>query len=164
MASVIFTGKGRFTGTKTVYFTISAPHTHTWTDFVIAPATEDSEGVMGHRCTGCGYTTYSAIARIVYPTDRPSVKISKPKAAKKKMTVRWKKVSKKNRKKIDGIEIQVSGPGYYQTFTAGKGKTSKKISGLARKQKYSVRIRAYKYIGGVKHVSKWSGWKTAKIK
>ena len=142
----------------------SAPHVHTWTSFVAKEPTEDAEGSMGHRCTGCGDTYYTSIARIVYPTDLPSVKISKPAAAKGKMTVKWKKVSKKNKKKIGGIEIQVSGPGYYQTFTAGKGKASKRISGLARKQKYSVRIRAYNYIGGIKHVSTWSKWKTAKTK
>lgn len=164
-ASVVITGKGSFTGGKTVHFTIKEPpHEHSYKSFVAKEPTEDAEGSMGHRCTGCGDTYYTSIARIVYPTDLPSVKISKPAAAKKKMTVKWKKVSKKNKKKIGGIEIQVSGPGYYQTFTAGKGKASKKIGGLVSKQKYSVRIRAYNYIDGVKHVSPWSNWKTAKIK
>ena len=79
--------------------------------------------------------------------DLPAAKISKPKAAKKKLTVKWKKVSKKNLKKISGIQIQVAtDPGFtniVKTATAGKKKTSKKIGGLQPKTKYYVRIRAY---------------------
>ena len=105
-----------------------------------------------------------AIASIHLPTDLPTVKISKPKKAKGKITAKWKKVSKKNQKKIGGIEIQVRGPGVSRTLTAGKKSKSKKIGGLARKTTYSVRVRAYSYIGGVKHVSAWSGWKSAKTK
>ena len=95
--------------------------------------------------------------------DLPAVKISKPKAAKKKVTVKWKKVSKKNQKKIQGIEIRVMGPDYNKTFTAGKKKTSKKIKGLRSKTKYTVSVRAYKWVGGVKHVSAWKS-KTVKVK
>ena len=40
--------------------------------------------------------------------DLPSVKISKPKAAKKAVTVKWKKVTKKNLKKIQGVEIEIA--------------------------------------------------------
>lgn len=95
--------------------------------------------------------------------DLPAVKIAKPKAAKKKATVKWKKVSKKNQKKIQGIEIRVVGPGCNKTFTAGKKKTSKKVGGLVSKQKYTVSVRAYKWVGKVKHVSAWKS-KTVKIK
>ena len=96
--------------------------------------------------------------------DLPAVKISKPAKGKKAVTVKWKKVSKKNKKKIAGIEVQITGPGVDQVVTAGKKKTSKKIKGLLPKQKYICRVRAYNYIGGVKHVSAWSKWKTAKTK
>ena len=95
--------------------------------------------------------------------DLPAVKIAKPKAAKKKVTVKWKKVSKKNLKKIQGIEIHVVGPGVDKTVTAGKKKTSKKVGGLQSKQKYTVQVRAYAWIGGVKHVSAWKS-KSVKIK
>ena len=93
--------------------------------------------------------------------DLPAVKISKPKAAKKKVTVKWKKVNKKNLKKIQGIEIRVAGPGVDKVVTAGKKKTSKKVGGLQSKQKYTVQVRAYAWIGGVKHVS---AWKTKSVK
>ena len=107
---------------------------------------------------GQGGAVTPAVQEIV---DLPAVKISKPKAAKKKVTVKWKKVSKKNQKKIQGIEIRVMGPDYNKTFTAGKKKTSKKINGLRSKTKYTVSVRAYKWVGGVKHVS---AWKSKKVK
>ncbi|MBQ6314185.1 MAG: fibronectin type III domain-containing protein [Mogibacterium sp.] len=96
--------------------------------------------------------------------DLPTVKISKPKAAKKKVTVKWKKVSKKN-KKIQGIEIQVAAdPDFTQivkSTTASKKKTSKVVKGLKSKTTYYVRVRAYKNAADGKHVSVW---KTKKIK
>ncbi|MBQ6314343.1 MAG: hypothetical protein IJI11_01925 [Mogibacterium sp.] len=95
--------------------------------------------------------------------DLPTVKISKPKAAKKAVTVKWKKVNKKNLKKIGGIEIQVeSDPDFtniVKTATVGKKKTSKKIKGLTSKQTYWVRIRAYNNAADGKHVSAWKSKK-----
>ncbi len=97
-------------------------------------------------------------------TDLPAVKISKPAAAKKKITVKWKKVSKKNLKKISGIQIQVAtDPGFtniVKATTAGKKKTSKVIKGLQPKTKYYVRIRAY---APGDHYSVWKT-KSAKVK
>ena len=95
--------------------------------------------------------------------DLPAVKISKPKAAKKAVTVKWKKVSKKNLKKIGGIEIQVAtDPDFtniVKSTTAGKKKASKKIKGLTSKQTYWVRIRAYNNAADGKHVSAWKSKK-----
>ncbi len=99
--------------------------------------------------------------------DLAAVKISKPKAGKGSMTVKWKKVSKKNRKKIQGIEIQVSTDSTFSNIvkstTAGKKKTSKKIKGLSKKTKYWVRIRAYRNDTNGKHVSAWK-YKSIKVK
>ena len=95
--------------------------------------------------------------------DLPAVKISKPKAAKKAVTVKWKKVSKKNLKKIGGIEIQVATDSDFtnivKSTTAGKKKASKKIKGLTSKQIYWVRIRAYNNAADGKHVSAWKSKK-----
>ena len=106
-------------------------------------------------------TAPAAPAEIV---DLPTVKISKPKAARKKITVKWKKVSKKNLKKISGIQIQVAtDPGFtniVKTATAGKKKTSKTIKGLSSRTKYYVRIRAY---AAGSHVSAWKS-KSIKLK
>ena len=99
--------------------------------------------------------------------DLPAVKMSKPAPAKKSVNVKWKKVSKKNLKKIQGIEIQIAtDPGFtniVKTATAGKKKISKTIKGLTSKQSYYVRIRAYKNAADGKHVSTWK-MKKVKIK
>ena len=131
----------------------------------IAP-TEHAAGVRTYTCTRCGATRTEGILAIVYPTDLPTVKISKPKAGKKKVTVKWKKVSKKNQKKIQGIEIQVATDAAFnniiRTAYAGKRKTSKSITGLQSKATYYVRIRAYNDAGG-RHVSVWKS-KGVKVK
>lgn len=97
--------------------------------------------------------------------DLPVVKITKPKAKKKKAVVRWKKVSKKNKKKIQGIQIQVATDAGFKNIvkstTAKKTKKSKTIKGLKSKTRYWVRIRAYKNVGNVRHVS---AWKVKKVK
>lgn len=90
----------------------------------------------------------------------PAVKITTPKAAKKAATVKWKKVSKANQKKIASIQIQYSTDKTFKkgvkTVTAKKTATSKKT--------YYIRIRAYKKSGGNVHVSKWSAIKKVKVK
>ena len=100
--------------------------------------------------------------------DLPAVKISKPKAAKKSATIKWKKVSKKNLKKIKKVEIQYSMDKSFQTGVKTKyvkaKKTSLKIKKLKSKKKYYVRLRAYTAAGGAVHVSKWSKVKTIKIR
>ena len=86
------------------------------------------------------------------------MKISRPKAAKKTITVRWKKVSKKSRKTIDGIEIQYS-LDHFKTIggtrIVKKTKTSLRIKDLKSKKKYWVRIRAYRNSADGRHVSVW---------
>lgn len=100
--------------------------------------------------------------------DLPAVKISKPKAAKKKITVKWKKVSKKNLKKISKIQIQYSTSKNFsknvKTKYASAKKTSYKIKSLKKGKRYYVRIRAYKKTNGVVHVSKWSAKRSIKAK
>jgi hypothetical protein len=97
------------------------------------------------------------------------VTIKKPGRAKKSITVKWQKVSKKNRKKIGGIEIQYSTNRNFtesasKVLNAGKSRTSKKITNRPRKTRYYVRVRAYKWISGKKHVSAWSSVKSVRTK
>lgn len=98
----------------------------------------------------------------------PSVKIAKPKAAKKSATFKWKKVSKKNQKKIGNIQIQYSLDKSFRTgvktVTAKKSASSKKVKKLVSKKTYYVRVRAYKKTGNTVHVSAWSGVKAVKVK
>ena len=140
------------------------PLGHDYAGAVTKPASEGVTGVMTYTCRRCSDHYTRNIPAIVYPTDLPVVKISKPKAGKKKMTVKWKKVSKKNQKKISGIQIQVAtDPGFTNIIavtTAGKKKTSKAIKGLQSKTRYYVRIRAY---AAGNHVSIWKS-KSVKVK
>ena len=114
-------------------------------------------------CTSCGKKNV-VNNTIYYKKNLPKVKIAKGKAAKKKFTAKWKKVSGKNKKKIGGIEIQVQGPGLNKVYSAGKGKTSKVIKVPKAKKKYKYRVRAYKGSGTGKQVSAWSGWESVKVK
>lgn len=143
---------------------------HLWNGGVeTIPAKEGVEGVRTFTCGRCALTHTEIIPAITYTADLPAVKISKPKAGKKKMTVKWKKVSKKNQKKITGIEIQIAtDPAFtsiVMTTTGGKNKTSKTIKGLRSNTKYYVRIRAFKNAADGKHISKWKKKdKPAKVK
>ena len=99
----------------------------------------------------------------------PKVKISKPKAAKKAVTVKWKKLTKKNQKKAKRIEIWVCpnkafGPDDTVIKTTSKKKASLKVKKLKAKKKYYIKVRTVKYAGGVKYVSKWSKVKKVKIR
>lgn len=131
--------------------------------YTMRQATEVSNGEMRRSCSLCGNIQYQITEQLA-PT-LPSVKISKPKSAKGYVTVKWKKPSKKNLKKIGGIEMQIAvDPDFtniVKSTTAGSKKTSKKISGLQSKTKYWVRIRAYKNAADGKHVSVW---KVKKVK
>ena len=146
------------------------PLGHTWDGGVVTKkATLKQTGIKTYTCTVCGEKKTETIAKLklVTKTDLPAVAITKPKAGKKSVTVKWKKVSKKNQKKIKGIEIQVATDSKFKHIvkktTAGKAKTSKVVKGLKSKKKYWIRIRAYKQVGNVKHVSKWKV-KTIKVK
>ena len=164
-----YTAKFSIRGFKTqsmdIIDNIPVNDNHLWGNGIVTKAAaEGVEGVKEFTCIRCGKKHNKSIAAIVYPTDLPAVKISKPKAGKKKMTVKWKKVSKKNQKKISGIQIQVAtDPGFTNIIastTVGKKKTSRAIKGLQSKTKYYVRIRAY---AAGNHVSVWKS-KSVKVK
>ena len=99
------------------------------------------------------------------PAETEKVTLSKLKSVKikalsaKKIEVSWKKLSKKDQKKIQKIQIDYSTD---KTFKTGvktkwvkKTKASVKIGGLKKNTKYWVRIRAWKKDGNIIYVSKW---------
>ena len=97
----------------------------------------------------------------------PKVKISKPKAAKKSMTAKWKKLKKKQQKVVKGIEVEYSLTSDFRTpvFKAiGKKKAKVKIKKLVSKKTYYVRAHTYVVRNGQKYVSNWSAVKKVKIK
>lgn len=104
-----------------------------------------------------------------YVAGLPKVKMSKPKAAKKSITVKWKKLNKKQLKKgVNKIEVWVcpnSGFGAGDTIIkeTGKKKSSLKVKGL-KKGTYFVKVRAIKKVGNVKYYTAWSAPKKVKVK
>ena len=88
--------------------------------------------------------------------------------SKKKIKVSWKKLSKKIRKEVRQIQIQVSTDPEFRNIVKTKLVSSKKTSytvgGLKKKTKYYIRVRAYTETDGVKYVSEWvvKGKKTKK--
>lgn len=93
----------------------------------------------------------------------PKVKLNKPAAKKTSITVKWKKLTKKQLKKSKAThyEIWVSESSTYpagattkETFVK-KGKSKWTCKGLKKNTKYFIRIRAIKNVGGVKHVGPW---------
>ena len=77
----------------------------------------------------------------------------------KKLQISWKKLSKKDQKMIQKIQIDYSTDKTFQTDVktkwAKKSKASYTIKGLKKNTKYWVRIRAYKKDGNTIYVSSW---------
>lgn len=129
----------------------------------VKPAPDDDKVIPGKD------GTKPASGTVVDPKlPRPSIK--KPAKAKKSMTVRWKKLSKAKRRKVQGIEVQYS---LKKSFPDGKKtgikkvkktKKSVKIKKLKPKKTYYVRVRTYKKAGNVKYVSKWSKVKKVRVR
>lgn len=105
----------------------------------------------------------------VYYSKLSKVTILTPVSGKKYMTVKWKKLTTKQKKACSKIEVQYSLKKSFPrtktvTKTVTKTKTSLKVKKLKSKKTYYVRVRIIKNVNGVKKVSKWSKVKKAKIK
>ena len=83
-------------------------------------------------------------------------------AARKKMTVRWKKVSGSVTKYQ--VRYRVKGTSKWTTKTYSASTKSKTIAGLKSGKTYQVQVRAYKTVGGTKYCGSWSSTKTVKVK
>ena len=90
--------------------------------------------------------------------------VSKPTAAKKGFTVKWKKVSA-----ATGYQVQYALNSKFtkskKTVKITKATTlSKKVTKLKVKKKYYVRVRAYKVVSGKTYYSVWCKYKTVTTK
>ena len=149
-------------------------------DYEVAPTLVSSGLTRGSHCSICGavITPQTVIPQISAPTQpivtpnstvkavaKPkSAKIKKVKAAKKAVSVEWKKVSG-----VKGYQVQVATDKKFKknkkTVTVKKQKTTKvTVKKLKAKKKYYVRIRTYKTVKGKKIYSSWSKVKTVKTK
>ena len=100
----------------------------------------------------------------------PKVKVSKPKAGKKSITVKWKKLSKKKVKKTKVTHYEVwvcANTGFAMGQTSEhmikKSKTGVKITKVP-KGTYYVKVRAVRKVGDMKYVGPWSKPKKVKVK
>lgn len=100
----------------------------------------------------------------------PKVKTSKPKAGKKFIIVKWKKLSKKQLKKSKATSYEVwvcADAGFPRGQTSEhvikKSKAGLKITRVP-KGTYFVKVRAIKYVGGAKMVGPWSKAKKVTVK
>ena len=99
------------------------------------------------------------------PSAEEQVTLKKLKSVKlkavsaKKLQISWKKLSKKEKKQIKKIHVQVSTDKNFTTIVKEKflknSKSSWTIPGLKKNTKYWVRIRAYTKDGKFTYVSKW---------
>ena len=149
-------------------------------DYEVAPTLVSSGLTRGSHCSICGavitpQTVIPQISAPTQPTTTPttsakavskpkSAKIRKVKAAKKAVSVEWKKVSG-----VKGYQVQVATDKKFKknkkTATVKKQKTTKvTIKKLKAKKKYYVRMRTYKTVNGKKVYSSWSKVKKVKTK
>ena len=106
----------------------------------------------------------------IYDSSIAKVKISKPKTAKKSLTAKWKKLTKKQLKKGKATHYEIwackdgaFARGSTTERVVKKSKSSLKIKGLA-KGTYFVKVRAIKYVNGAKYVGAWSKTRKVKVK
>ena len=144
---------------------IPATGVHSWNGGkVTVRPTEDAAGVKTYICSGCGKRRTESIPAIIIPkTVSKTVKSLKAKAKKTKVTISWKKLSKKDLKKlknVTGIDVQVATDSAFTKKIVNKtiGKKKAKLSFNGKKKTtYWVRVR-YHASDGV------SAWKNKSVK
>ena len=122
---------------------------------VSAPAGRVNVGTYTYTVTFHGRYAGTKDVELIINPARPESK--KPAAAKKSVTVKWKKYTKQ----VTGYQVMVA---TNQNFTKNKKSltikkatvSSKKVTGLKAKTKYYVKVRSYKIVDGKKYYSRWS--------
>ena len=114
---------------------------------------------------------YRGSATVYFTIGPKGTNASKPKGAKKALTVKWKaqKAKMLKKKRVNGYQIQVSpvsnfASGVKTKNVKGYKKKSVKVKGLAPKAVYYVRVRTYMSVGGKTYFSPWSAVKFGKTK
>ena len=136
-------------------------------DYVVSYENNIGVGKANVLITGIG--KYKGAKRVTYKVNPKGTSLSKLSAGKKKMTVKWKKQTKRmNVYQISGYQIQY---GVKKNFkkarkvsVKGAKKSKRVIKKLKSKKKYYVRIRTYLKIGKTTYYSPWSKKKAVKVK
>lgn len=174
--SLVYTGKARRPAVKTMKYgnSILKYGTHYTLDYC-----EKAIGIGKYYIGYRGIGSYGGFKDTTFKVIPKGATIVKPKAAKKAITVKWKKQGTKMKYQnanydtksayITGYQIQY---GLKSSFKGAKTKTVKgykktavKIGKLKGKKKYYVRVRTYMKIKGVgTFYSKWSAKKAVTTK
>lgn len=130
---------------------------------VTVPEGRKLVGKYTYKVTFDGYYTGEKTLKLTIKPAKPT--ILAPKAAKKALTAKWKKVANQT----DGYQVMTATNKAFtknakKVFVKGKKYTSKKVSNLKAKTTYYVKVRAYKTVKGEKIYSSWSKVKTIKTK
>ena len=154
----VYSGKARTPAVTVKYGTRTLKK---GTDYAVAYKNNKAIGTATATVTGKG--KYTGTKKVTFSILPKGTAQSKPKAAKKAFTAKWKK-----QKNITGYEVQY---GLKADFSDAKTKvikkaktTSVKIKKLKAKKKYYIRVRTYKTVKKVKYYSAWSKTKTVKTK
>ena len=139
---------------------------HVWDSGKITkPAKYYSTGVKTFTCTKCGATKTSSIPKLDISKAKPAkVKLTGAKVSGKKLTVKWKRISKNTQ----GYQVALKDKktGKQKTYTVKQGNKStisKTIKKLKKGRKYAVRVRAYNVVEGHKVYGPWSKAKSGKV-
>lgn len=100
------------------------------------------------------YEASETVTVKIIPDKVKITKISSP--SKGKISCGWQKVSA-----VTGYEMKLSGAG--NSFTVTTNKNTAKGSGKSKKT-YTIKVRAYKIVDGVKYYGSWSAAKKVKVK
>lgn len=192
-ATVTITGKGNYAGTINKTFkinprsisntTVALSASKVWTGSTLTPAPivkygstklkkgthyslvyKNNKNVGTAVITITGKGNFSGTAKKTFLIIPKSTSILRLTPGTKKYTVFWKKQTSQT----TGYQIQYSTRSDFKTkktITLGEaGKTSKAVSGLAKKSKYYIRVRTYKKVGSKKYYSTWSSTKAVTTK
>ena len=192
-ATVTITGKGNYTGTRTATFKINratiakakvtCPASKVWAGWALTPvptvklgaktlkkgtdfslAFKNNKNVGTATITITGKGNYTGTIKKTFKINPKPTSISKLTGGSKNFTIGW----KKQPSQTSGYQIQYSSRNDFKTqkivTVSGASKTSRTVSGLAKKHKYYVRIRTYKTVGKTKYYSTWSAAKTVTTK
>ena len=181
--------KGNYSGTKYLYFTISprislSGTNYTYNGKVKTPAVTVKDG-NGNRISTKYYTVAYASGRknvgkykvtikfrnghsgtyTKYFTIKPTAtSISSVSPTKRAFTVRW----RKRTAQVTGYQVQYSVKSNFSTYKTARitnnSTTLRKISKLASKRRYYVRVRTYKTVGKTNYYSAWSSKKSVVTK
>lgn len=137
------------------------------TDYTLTYKNNKNVGAATVTVTGKG--SYSGSVSKTFAINPKGATIAAPKAASKALTAKWKaQTAKMATSAVTGYQVQYATNSKFtsaKTVTVkGYKATSKKVTKLAAKKKYWVRVRTYKTVSKVNYYSSWSAAKTVTTK